>query len=160
MDKNKIIKILGAVFVTVGSLRLIWTLKDSWWALAWLFRPSSFATMQVYLISSATSLFFFIISIILPLAIFIAGFGIIRIKRWGWILAVTVCSVTFIIKFIGTMNFAFAVYMLKDNPMPPIPKDAVVVGHVSMWPTYIYGIASGLLILVLTRDSIKKEFHN
>jgi hypothetical protein len=159
MDKTKIIKMLGAVLVSVGSLQLIWRLKDSWWAFAGLFRPSSFATMQVYLISGATSLFFIIISIILPLAIFIAGIGLIRIRRWGWILAVTVCSVTFIIKFIGTMNFAFAVYMLKDNPIPPIPEGAVV-GYVSMWPTYIYGIASGLLILVLTRKSIRKAFHN
>jgi hypothetical protein len=156
MNKDKTIKLLGVLFIAVGSLQTFLRAKDIWWLLTFLFRPNAYSTVHNYLFYSAASLFFFII---LPLAILVAGIGVIRIKRWGWILAITVCAVTFIVKLIGTMNFEFAVYRLKDHPIPPITEGAVV-GYVSMWPTYIYGIASGLLILVLTRNSIKKAFHN
>ena len=65
MNKNNIIKLLGATLIAVGSLQLMLRVKDIWWSLAMLFRPGSFVTIQEYLVYSAASLFFFII---LPLA--------------------------------------------------------------------------------------------
>ncbi len=156
MNKNKIIKLVGVLFIIVGSLQIILKVKGIWWSLTFLFRPNAYPTAYDYLLYSTASLFFLII---LPLAILVSGIGLIRIKRWGWMLAITVCTITFFIKSVGTINFVFAVYKLKDNPIPPFPNGAVV-GYVSMWPTYIYGIASGLLILVLTRNSIKQAFHS
>jgi len=156
MDKDKTIKFLGVLFITVGSLQLMMGANDIWWPLVFMFSPSAYPSVHDYLFYSAASLFFFII---LPLAIGISGIGIIRIRRWGWLLAIMACTITFIVKFIGTINYAFAVYKSKGNPMPTIPEGAQVAGFVSMWPMYIYAITSALLILLLTRSSIKKTFN-
>jgi len=155
MNKDKIIKLLGALLITTGSLQLIFSAEGIWLTLAGLFRPSSFWSFQAYLYYSAASLFFFII---LPSAIFMAGIGLFKFRQWGWQLAVTVCTITLIVKLIGTINFAYAAYKTWDLPMPKMPEGAHV-GIVSMWPTYIYGIISALLILLLTRNSIKSAFN-
>jgi hypothetical protein len=157
MNKDKTIKFLGVIFITVGLLQLILGAKDIWWHLVFIFRSSAYPSVHGYLFYSAVSLFFFII---LPLAIGISGIGIFRIRRWGWILAIMVCTITFIVKFIGTIYYAFAVYKSEGNPMPTISEGAQVAGFVSMWPTYIYAVTSALLILLLTQSSTKKAFNN
>ena len=73
-------------------------------------------------------------------------------------MAVIACMVTFVVNFIGTINFVFAVYKSQNVPMPTIPEGAHVE-IVSMWPTYIYAVTSVLLLLLLTRNSIKKAFN-
>jgi hypothetical protein len=156
MIKDKAIKFLGAFFVAVGSFKLLSNVQGIWWFLANLFRPSAYPTFHDYLFYSSASLFFFII---FPLGILMSGIGIFKIRKWGWQLAVLVCTITFIISFIGIINFAYAVYKTHNIPMPPIPKGAHV-GIVSMWPTYISAVISPLLIWLLTRKSIKTAFHN
>ena len=156
MTKDKAIKLLGIFFVAVGSIKLLSSAHGIWWSLNGLLRPSSFATFQDYLLYSAVSLFFFII---LPLVILVAGIGILKLKKRGWQLAILVCAITFIINFIGIINFSCAVYKTHNIPMPPIPKGAHV-GIVSMWPTYISAVISPLLIWLLTRKSIKTAFLN
>ena len=151
----QVIKLLGALFITTGSLQMIFSAEGIWLTLANLFRPGSFWSIQAYLYYSVAGLFFLII---LPSAIIMAGIGLLKFKRWGWQLAVTVCAITLIVRLIGTINFAYAVYKTWNLPMPKIPEGAHV-DVVSMWPTYIYGIISALLILLLTRNSIKGAFN-
>ncbi|HAS54204.1 MAG: hypothetical protein A2X56_03490 [Nitrospirae bacterium GWC2_57_13] len=155
MNKDKIIKLLGATLIAVGSLQLTLRAKDIWWSLAMLFRPASFVTIQEYLVYSGASLFFFIV---LPLAIFIAGVGMVKTRRWGWLLAVIVCTITFIVKVAGAVRFAIAVHESRTLPIPAIPEGAYVGVAVSLWPTYIYAVTSALFILLLTRTSIKTAF--
>ena len=148
---------MGFLFIVVGLLQLISEAKGIWLSLFLLFRLNAYPSLLGYLIFNIAFLFFLII---LPLAILSAGIGIIKMRRWGWRLAITVCSITLVIKLIGAVNYAFAVYMAGNNLSPHIPAGAIAVFPISMWYSYIYGIVSGLLILILTRKSTKKAFYS
>jgi hypothetical protein len=151
MNKKKIINLLGTFFIIVGGLQLILYASDIWWSLVFLFQPVSSMSLQEYLLWSAASLLLYVI---LPLASFIAGFGILKIKKWGWWLALASCIITFIINFYGTINYAITSSKFRNMPMPEIPEGYNVI-YISMWPTYIYTISSALLIILLTRKLIK-----
>jgi hypothetical protein len=156
MNKEKIIKLLGTFFIIVGSLQLILYAKDIWWSLVFLFNPSPLRSLQENLLLSAAS---FLLFVMLPLAALIAGFGILKIKKWGWWLAIASCILTFIVNFYRTINFAITTYKFKNQPIPPIPEGAHVI-FISMWPTYIYTVISALLIILLTRKAIKDAVNH
>ncbi len=156
MNKQTMIKYLGVFFIVVGSLQLIFWAKDIWWSFDGLFHPSSFITIQEYLFFSATSLLFLIA---LPIAILIAGYGIMKIRKWGWLLAMIVCIVSLISSFYGAIYFAILSYKSRNIPMPKIPE-GYHVEVIRMWPTFIYALISAFLILVLKRRSIRQEFNN
>ncbi len=154
-NNKRIVKILGSFFIAVGSLQLLSGAKDIWWSLEMWLRPSSFMTIQEYLFFTATSLLFLIV---LPLVVLMAGYGMVTIRRWGWFLAMIACIARFVFSLYGTINFAIASYKSRNVPIPRIPEGAHV-GFVSMWPTYIYALSSALLILLLTRNSVRKMFN-
>jgi len=156
MNKEKIINLLGAFFIIVGGLQLLFYAKDIWWSLYILFHPSPQMSLQENLLWSTASL---LLSVVLPLATLIAGFGILKIKKCGWWLAMTSCILTFIVNFYGTINYAIACYKFRNLPMPTIPKDTYFI-FISMWPTYIYTIISALLIILLTRKLIKDAVNH
>jgi hypothetical protein len=153
-NKRKV-KILGSFFIAAGSLQLISGARDIWCSLEMWLRPSSFMTIQEYLFFTAISLLFLLV---LPVAVLMAGYGMVRIRRWGWVLAVIACVVRFLFSLYGTINFAIASYESRNVPIPKIPEGAHVE-FASMWPTYIYALSSTLLILLLTRNSVRKAFN-
>jgi hypothetical protein len=156
MNKEKIIKLLGAFFIIVGGLQLILNTKNIWWSLVDLFHPSSLRSLHENLLLSAAC---FLVFLMLPVAIFIAGFGILKIKKWGWRLAMASCIITLIINFYGTINFAINSYKFRNLPIPTISESVHVV-FVSMWPTYIEALISALLIMLLIQKSIKNSFNH
>lgn len=151
MNKEKIIKLFGTFFIIVGGLQLLLNANAIWVSFFFLFNPSPSRSLQDNLLWNTASLFF---SFALPLATFMAGFGIIKIMKWGWWVAMACCIFTFIVNFYGTINFAIQSYRLQNMPMPKIPVDAHVM-YISMWPTYMYAVISALLILLLTRKLVK-----
>jgi hypothetical protein len=148
------IKILGSFFIAVGSLQLISGAKDIWGSLEMWLRPGSFMTIQEYFYFTAISL---LILIVLPLAVLMAGYGMVRIRRWGWFLAMIACVARFLLSLYGTINFAIANHKSLNIPIPKIPEGAQVE-LVSMWPTYIYALSSALLI-VLSLEIVRKVFN-
>jgi hypothetical protein len=155
MNEEKIVKLLGIFFIIVGALQLILNTNNIWWSLVDLFHPSSSRSLQENLLLSAACLLLFLT---LPLATFIAGFGIIKIKKWGWWLAMANCIITFVINFYGTINFAITSYKFRNLPIAAIPQGTHVI-FISMWPTHIYAIITALLIILLTRKLIKNAFN-
>ena len=156
MNKEKIINLLGTFFIIVGTLQLILNTNNIWWALRDLLHPSSLRSLKENLLLSVSGLLIFFV---LPLATFIAGFGIRKIKKWGWKLAMASCIITFIINFYGTINIAINSYKFRNMPMPAIPQGTHVV-FISMWPTYTDALISALLIMILIQKSIKNEFNH
>ncbi len=150
------IKLLGVLFISVGSIQLILNAKRIWWSLFDLFHPGHFMTIQNYILTGPT---FLLVLLVLPVSILISGYGLLRIRRWGWFLATINCVVTFIRNFPGIVYFAVASYKARNLPMPKIPEGSHVF-VISMWPTYIYAVASALLILLLTRKSVKDAFNH
>lgn len=154
MNKEKTIKLLGIFFIIVGVLQLIFNAKDIWWSLVILSYPSSFS-LHEKLFFTAVSL---ILCFALPLTELMAGFGIIKIKKWGWWLAIVSCIITFIANFYGTINFAIASYKFQNTPIPTAQEGAHIE-FISMWPTYVYAIVSVLLIILLNQKSLKNAFR-
>ena len=153
-DNKVILKIIGSVFVAFGGIKIILGLESTWWALRYLFNfPNSNTFSEIFYYGGLALLLTFII----PAFSIIGGIGLLKYKRWGWIISVIVSSVLFIISSFGTINFIIASYRFRNTPVPPISEGSVV-RYYSMIPTYIQGAASLIIILLLLRNSIKKPF--
>lgn len=148
MNNKKLVKLLGAFFIIVSILQLILNAHNNWLSLTDLFRPYSLRSLKEYLF---LSLFF---SFALPIATLIAGFGILKIRTWGWWLAMMSCIITFIANSYGAINFAIACYKFQNTTIPTVPEGAHIE-FFSMWPTYMHAIVSALLILLLKQKSVK-----
>lgn len=158
MPRSKItlIKILGSLLIFFGLFKLIYGINGVWWPIRVLLTPSTYNTLSELFFFGGTTL---LLSLILPILALVSGFGLIKVKKWGWIWSIIVSLIIFVINFSGTINFAVASYLLRDVPFPEISEDAVVAS-VSMWPTYIYALISILFVLILTRESVKKNSVN
>jgi hypothetical protein len=157
MSKNnmKIIKTLGALFIVTGLLQVVCGAEGIWWSLRSLLNPSSFVSIQKYLIFGVTSIFFLLL---IPSATLIAGYGLVRVKKWSWILALSLCVITFVLSCYGSIKFAIASYTHRNMLMPQIPEEAHVE-TARMWSSYIKLLVSALLILVLKRETLREEFN-
>jgi len=80
---------------------------------------------------------------ILPVAAFVAAYGLCQFKRWGRISALIVSSLVLVSNLYGAVEFAVVIYQLQMAPPQPIPEGAVLI-HRSMWPTWITALGSGL----------------
>jgi hypothetical protein len=97
---------------------------------------------------------------ILPAIGFVSAYGLFQLRLWGQRLALTFCSILFLAELYGVVKFAVLSYQFRDAPVPPLPEGAVEI-HVSMWPAYIIGLVSGLLVLLLLQKFVKKACsHN
>ena len=47
-------------------------------------------------------------------------------------------------------------YQFLDVPVPPLPAGAIEV-NVSMWPAYLIGLVSGLLLILLLQPFVKES---
>ena len=96
-------------------------------------------------------------SIFIPTIACISGIGLLKLKKWGWYFAIITTLIVFALNLTGTIKFIIASYQYRNVPMPPIPEGAVVQ-YVIMIPTYIYTIVTLLLIILLSRKSIRTNF--
>jgi hypothetical protein len=92
---------------------------------------------------------------ILPLVAFISAYGLVQFMKWGRISALIVSLVLLISNLYGAVEFVFILRQLQKAPPEPIPEGAVLI-YRSMWPTWIIGLASGLVVLILLQDSVKQ----
>jgi hypothetical protein len=92
---------------------------------------------------------------ILPALAFVSAYGLFQLRLWGQRLALTICSILFLAELYGIIKFAVLSYQFRDAPVPPLPEGAVEI-DVSMWPAYIIGLVSGLLVLLLLQEFVKK----
>jgi len=151
MAINKIIKNLGIFFILIGTIKLFSNINGVWMLLTVLSHPNSLSFEDYLLYGFIPLLFLFF----LPLLIIIAGIEVFKKRKLGWQLAMAVCIITLIINVVGIINFAYAVYITSNIPMPSISNGSSV-GIVSMWPTYVSALVNILLIFLLTRKSIKR----
>lgn len=94
-------------------------------------------------------------SSILPVAGFVSAYGLFKRRKWGRKLALALCSILFVLELYGTVKFAVLNYQFRDVPVPPLPAGAVEV-NLSMWPAYLIGLVSGLLLLLMLQPFVKK----
>jgi hypothetical protein len=97
----------------------------------------------------------FLWSGILPVAGFVSAYGLFKRRPWARKLALALCSILFVLELYGTVKFAVLSYQFRDVPVPPLPAGAVEV-NVSMWPAYLIGLVSGLLLLLMLQPFVKK----
>lgn len=153
-EKTKnIIKLVAIFLVLYGGFELLSSIKGVWWSIQSFFYLTSNTFWEIIYFSSL--IFFF--SLMLPIGAICGGIGLLRQRKWGWILSKIVSLVIFTMSFAATINFAIASYYYRNIPIPPIPEGAVV-GYVSMIPTYITTFISLAFITVLNRKSVKNLF--
>ena len=150
MSNAKIIRYLGVLFIAVGLLHLSLRAKDVWLSLTIVFHPGSFRSIQEFAFYGVAFLLFFLV---FPIAVVAAGYGLIKLKRWSWILSLVICAIRFLVGCYGAITFQISRSKLRGVPLPKIPEGAYVV-VASIWPTYIYMAVYALLIVFLTRKPI------
>jgi hypothetical protein len=94
-------------------------------------------------------------SVILPAAGFISAYGLFKRRPWARKLTLALCSILFLLELYGTVKFAVLSSQFRDVPVSRLPAGAVEV-NVSMWPAYLIGLVSGLLLLLLLQPFVKK----
>ncbi len=92
----------------------------------------------------------------IPVAKLIAAIGLVRLQSWAWRAAIIPLVVDLLLRLTGAINFAVQAYRYREFR---IPKDAQVVGVVSMWPSYLIGFLCAFAILLLLRPSMKRKFE-
>lgn len=149
-----LIRILAVVFIVYGAIELLQGLKPVWWTLQCLFYSSQNTRLEHLYFDTLT--FFF--QLMLPVAAIFAGIGLFKVRKWGRILSLTVSLIIFAFSFASTIEFAIAIYVLRNVPVPPIPE-GVVVHRVSMIPTWITAFVSLTFCWLLSRDSVKRNLR-
>ena len=155
MGNARIIRYLGVLFIVVGLLHLSLRLKGIWLLLTSVFHPSSFRSMQEFVFYGTTFLLFMLV---LPIGVVVAGYGLIRLRKWSWMLSLVICVIRFLLGCYGTITLLIASYKLRGLPQPKIPEGTHVV-VVSVWPTYMHMAVCALLIVLLTRKPIRDAFN-
>ena len=74
-----------------------------------------------------------------------AGWGLLKFRRWAHLLALSPSVLMFVVIFLGGINFAVQSYNAMNAPAAEIPEGSVAF-YYSVWPTYITSIGSGILI--------------
>ncbi|HDH50561.1 MAG TPA: hypothetical protein ENG95_00800 [Nitrospirae bacterium] len=97
-------------------------------------------------------------NLLVPVLAIAAGCGLVRFKGWGWRWALIVSFIMLSANVIKAISFVFIEYLTKNLPMQELPDGIPVVSVINVWPPYIYAALSLLLIIVLIRPAIKKEF--
>ncbi len=95
--------------------------------------------------------------VMIPLIAIISGWGLLKLRPWAHLSALSISVLMFILTFFETIYFLVQSYYARKVPVPEIPE-GTIVGYVSMWPTFITVIVSGVLILVLRRRPIRTLF--
>lgn len=138
--------ILWGLYKIIGDSRYIWV------------------SLRYGLFSSDTDMklfwllvLFLVFSAVIPLVAIIAAWGLFEFQRWGHRLALSVCTLMFVVTSVGGITFLVRSYNAIDVPVPVIPEGSVGV-YMSMWPTYITAFVSGLLILLLSWRPIRTRF--
>lgn len=91
---------------------------------------------------------------ILPIAGIISGYGLFQFRRWGRLSALTISSLLLVSNLYGAVWFVVMRYRWR-NASPPLIPDGSYYIDVSMWPTWITGLGSGLLTYILLQASVK-----
>jgi hypothetical protein len=146
-----LIKVLGIVTIVMGALPML-----------------DYLLMIMYILRSISAkgnphgrlsgLFIIIaLSLVLPVAKVIGGYGLLKIRLWARKLAITVFTLEYLIACAGAALFANQCYRFRHMP-PSMYHEAIAIGTLRMLPTYILALVSLLFIALLTRDSVTKTF--
>jgi hypothetical protein len=92
---------------------------------------------------------------ILPALAFVSAYGLFQLRLWGQRLALTICSILFLAELYGIIKFAVLSYQFRDARVAPLPEGVAEI-DVSMWPAYFIGLVSGLSVLLLLQEFVKK----
>jgi len=152
---KKIVKSLGIVFIAYGGFKILLGLKSVWLVLGWCFYPSSYNSISEQIFYSTMTI---LLTIILPSAAIIGGIGLLKQKKWGWIVAVVIAISTFIMGALGTINFIIESDRYRNMPISFI-SGGEVVDTISMIPTYIQCIVALIILILLSRKFIKQSIN-
>ncbi len=154
MSKLIIAKSLGILFVLIGFVQLISEIKDIAWSLFDLSHPNHFMKIPDYILLGPVSL---ICHFVIPIVTIISGYGIFKIKKWGWLSGIIICAVILLKNIPGIIYSFFVIIKTRNLPIPKFHEGAHII-VVRLWPTFIYTSVSAVLIFLLTRNSVREVF--
>ena len=149
MRRNEyIVWAVALVLILWGVYKFVSQARGTWLTLqAWLSDPKLLWFGMLVLL----------LSVVIPLIAIISGWGLLKLRPWAHLSALSISVLMFTITFFNTIYFLVQSYYARNVLVPKIPEGAIVT-HVSMWPMYITVIVSGVFILVLRWKPIRTLF--
>ena len=149
-DKTKIIVWIVAVLLIAWGA---WIVHIPWLSFECLLNCSNIDSSYIWFV-----IYNFAYSVVLPLFAFASTYGLFKFRPWGRVSALTICSFVLMSGLYSAVRFAIEIYQYQDVSPPPISERAVHFIYVSMWPAYITGLVSGIMVLLLLQEFIKRRF--
>jgi len=154
-NTKHIIKIISITLVVYGAVKLLLGVQSVWWGITSIFYSSNITFFSIFYIIGIPVFF----NLMIPITIVLGSIGLLKQKKWGWIVSIIVSLLIFTMNCAGTINFAIASYFYRNIPLPTIPE-GVHVEYYSMIPTYITTCISLAYIFFLNQKYVKNIFVN
>ena len=149
IDKCKIIVWIVAAFLIAWGT---WIVHIPWLTFQCLFTCPDVDLSYVWFVVLT-----FAYSVVLPIIAFASAYGLYKFRPWARMSALTLCSFVLLTGLYSAVRFVVETYQYQGVSPPPISDGAVFI-DVSMWPAYITSLVSGILILLLLQDFVKRGF--
>jgi hypothetical protein len=94
-------------------------------------------------------------SVVIPLIAIVSGWGLFKFHSWARLLALSLSIVSFIFTMGKSLEFALRRFYYWNVTAAGIPEGSVIV-YFNLWPTYVTVLVSGVLILILRWEPVKK----
>jgi len=154
LSSKNIIRFIGLILIVWG----LWTIISEYqrtWSSARYGILSSIADPEFI----PFIILFLLYNVILPLCALVSARGLLGLKPWGRISALVISLLLFIHAAFESIFFVVRRFSSRDLPIPQTPDGTIViVGYVSMWPAFITVLLSALIVYILTREPIKRDF--
>ena len=95
------------------------------------------------------------LSLVLPVARALAGYGLLRMKQWGRRLGMAVFTIDFLLGLTSGAYFSIHCYRIRYLS-ERIYNEIVSLGTENMCSSYILALVSLLFIALLNRESVKE----
>jgi hypothetical protein len=152
-DKSQIVvRIIAFLLIVWGLWISVYGVHGIWLSLQCLFTCSNVDLSYVWFV-----IFNFAYSVVLSIIALTSACGLIKFRSWARVSALTICSVVLLSGLYSAVRFAVDTYQYQGVPPRPVPEGAVLI-DVSMWPAYVTGLVSGISVLLLVQDFVKRGF--
>ncbi|MCX6357818.1 MAG: hypothetical protein NT045_08115 [Candidatus Aureabacteria bacterium] len=146
-----LIKTVGICAIILGLIPLLSYIRP----IAYLFaamQSGQIPREKVPFILAAVSL-----SLVLPVAKIISGWGVVKVQQWGRRVAIGVFTIDFLLVFAGAVHFCLYCYRMRSTPSE-LYRQFVAGTSAAMWPAYIFALIGLLFVAFLYRDQVKNAF--
>ena len=150
------LRILAIIFILYGLVQFTTGLRGIWLTLQYLLYSSHLSIISVIYVVPPILIF----SVLIPLCSIIAGIGILKVRTWGWYLAIAVSGIVCAFDAYSVFIHITAILGQKEHIYTMVDIQDSSISYVSMDPTYISLMVSLFILIALFNRRVKDQIKN